>query len=209
MIKIKMKKIIITVLCAIMVFSLVGCKSKPSDAEIKEALDQGTITVEDAIEKGWIDQAWMDKNFEKVDPGSKIHLFDSFETIYLDGTPAFSDMINGIMCLVFFNTEDEDTMNKLTIFNEMYNEMSEIGVPILGINTDKDYEAAREKLKDIKFPIIVYNDDMNKAMKDYKEMLETGVISVFTKEGGFYSAWNLQVNVDEMLDFARRLVDEK
>lgn len=204
-----MKKFTIVLMSAVIALSLTGCSNKPSEKKIKTALDEGTITIEDAKAKGWIDEAWIKANFKVVEGGSKIHLFESFETTYLDGTAASSDIIAGTMNLVFFNTEKDGTQKKLKILNDIYGEMKEIGVPTIGIIIDKDIEAAKEKLADIKFPIIVYNEEMATSLKDYSGILDGDVVSVFTKEGGFYSAWNSDFDKEELLSSAKAIANEK
>lgn len=203
-----MKKRIALLLSAMLVLFLAGCSSTPSDDKIKTALEEGTITIKDAKAKGWIDDEWIEANYKQIDAKTKIYLFDPFETTYLDGTPASSNIIEGKMCMVFFNTLEEGIMNKIKVFNEICKEMETIGVPVLGIITDDDLDAAREKLTDIKFPIIVYNDEMQKSLTDYSELIGKEFVSIFTKDGGFYSAWNSSSKADDLLPFAQRLADE-
>ncbi|MEG1657831.1 MAG: hypothetical protein RR288_02115 [Oscillibacter sp.] len=203
-----MKKVLLLCLCALSLLSLAGCGGRPSDARIKAALDDGTITMEDAMAKGWIDQAWIEANFEVIEGASKIYLFDAFETTYLDGTPASSKLISGRMCLVFFDSTRDTTQEKLQVFRDNAAEMEKIGVPILGILTDEAPEAAREALADCPFPILVYNGEMQTSLARYKELLDTDVVSVFTRDGGFYSAWIGKTDAADMLHFAQLLADE-
>lgn len=204
-----MKKMITVLLSVVLVLSLAGCSSAPSEDEIKAALDEGTITIEDAKSKGFIDDAWVAENYESVEAVTKVFSFDSFETTYLDGTPASSEIIEGKMCLVFFNTEMEDTLEKLAVYNDASDKMKEMGVPVLGIITDQDVDAAKEKLSDIKFPILVYNEAMQTSLKDYSEMIDKDVVSVFTKNGGFYTSWRSKVETKDLLTSAEVLVNEE
>lgn len=204
-----MKKMMMILLSAMLVFSLVGCSSTPSDEKIKDALLEGKITIEDAKSKGWIDEEWIKANYNPIDAKSKIYPFDPFETTYLDGSPASSTIIEETMCLVFFNTEQADTLEKLKVYNEVSDQMKELGVPILGIITDKDVDAAREKLSDIKFPVIVYNEAMLEAFKDHDEMINQDVVSVFTKDGGFYSAWCNGETAESLLNYVKDEANEE
>lgn len=204
-----MKKLITILLSGMLVLSLAGCRSAPSDDKIKDALAEGKITIEDAKSKGWIDDKWIKANYNPVKGKSKIYLFDPFETTYLDGTPASSSIIEGEMCLVFFNTQQEDTLEKLKIYNDVSGQMKELGVPILGIITDPDVTAAKEKLADIKFPVIVYNDAMQKSMERHAEMIDTNIVSVFTKDGGFCSAWCNDETTESLLDYAKDTANEE
>ncbi|MEG2000587.1 MAG: hypothetical protein RR053_04240 [Evtepia sp.] len=203
-----MKKLLFSLLTAVLLLAMVGCEDVPSDAKIKAALDEGTMTVEDASAKGWIDDEWIEKNFDSAEAGEKIYPIDKFTTTYLDGSPASSDLICGKMCLVFFDTSEEQTMEKLELFKDNAAQMKKIGIPILGILTDDDVVAAREKLKDLPFPVIVYNEEMQTSLLRYEDILDTDLVSVFTKEGGFYSAWIMKTDSNEMLTFAQMLADE-
>lgn len=204
-----MKKMMTIFLSAMLVFSLAGCSTTPSDEKIKDALAEGTITVEDAKSRGWIDDEWINANYQPIEGKSKIYLFEPFETTYLDGTPASSSIIEGTMCLVFFNTEQPDTLEKLKVYNEVSDQMKEQGVPILGIITDKDVAAAREKLSDIKFPVIVYNEAMLAAFESHDEMIQQDVASVFTKNGGIYTAWRNGETTESLLDYAKGEANEE
>lgn len=204
-----MKRKLILIISCLLVFSMAGCNSKPSEEKIKAALDDGTITVEDAKDKGWIDDDWINAHYEKIDAKSKIYLFDPFETTYLDGTPASSNIIEGKTCMVFFDTQGEKTLEKLKVFNDISEEMKAIGIPVIGIITDEDIDAAKEKLTDITFPVIVYNDSMQQSLKNYDELIHSDLVSIFTKEGGFYTAWNTDAKADELLSFAKELQDEE
>lgn len=204
-----MKKMTIILLSGVLAFSLVGCNSTPSDEKIKSALAEGTITVEDAKNKGWIDDEWIAENFSPIEAQTKIQMFDPFETTYLDGASASSAIIEGDMCLVFFNTQQEDTLEKLKVYNDVSAQMEELGVPILGIITDQDTEAAKEKLTDIKFPIIVYNDAMQKSLAGYAEMIDGDITSVFTKDGGFGTAWSTGETAESLLDYAKDKENEE
>lgn len=203
-----MNKIIALLLTVALTLSLAACTSRPSDEKIKAALDEGTITVEDAKSKGWIDDAWVNANYESIEAKSKIHLFTEFETTYLDGTAVSSDIIEGKMCLAFFDTQKDGAPEKLAELNKIAIQMEEIGVPLLGIVMDKDLPAASEKLADMKFPIITYNEAMQQSLSDYTSLLDTDVTTVFTKEGGFYTAWNSAVDTKKLLSFAQSLADE-
>lgn len=204
-----MKKIITIMLSATLMISLVGCGNTPSDKEIKIALEEGTITFDDAKSKGWIDDAWISANFKPIEAESKIYLFTEFNTSYLDRTPVSSKIINGKMCLVFFNTKGETTKEQLEIYNSISQEMEATGVSMLGIITDDEIPDDKTELEKLTFPIIVYNDEMKESLANYENIVDNDVVSVFTKEGGFYTAWNTVAEKNDLLNFAKELVDEK
>ena len=52
-------------LAALLTLSLAACGEKaPSLEEVEQAIEAGTLTVEDAQDKGWVDQAWVDDYWE-------------------------------------------------------------------------------------------------------------------------------------------------
>lgn len=203
------KKLLSFLVAGALVVAMAGCSSAPSEDEILSALENGTITVEDAKSKGWIDDKWIEEHFEPIEADSKIHLFDPFETTYLDGTPASSELIEGTMCLVFFDSTMEGSVDTLAEISKISGQMEELGVPVLGIMTDSDLDAARETLPELNFPVIVYNEEMQKSLDLYKDLIKDTVVSVFTKDGGIYSAWNSDCSADELLDSAEDLLCEK
>lgn len=203
------KKLFTFLIAAFFMVAMAGCSSGPSDDEIMSALEKGIITVEDAKTKGWIDDEWIEEHFEPVEAKSKIYLFDPFDTIYLDGTPASSKLIEGTMCLVFFDSTVEGSMNTLTEISRISKEMEQLGVPVLGIITDEDLDTARQALPELDFPVIVYNEEMKKSLDFYGEVIEDTVVSVFTKEGGIYSAWNSDCSADELLATAEGIANEE
>lgn len=207
-----MKKILTILLLALLAVSMTACGGKPSDDEIKAALEDGTITVEDAQSKGWIDEAWVEANVEQMDAMTKIYRLDPFETTYLDGTPASSELIEGKMCLVFINALEEGTVDKLDAFKQAREEMEASGIQTLGIlSGDIDTDAAKEALKDMGFPIILRNDDMQRslALSGIDTMLDPDVVSVFTKDGGIYTAWNSSATAEGLIDYAKELANEE
>lgn len=203
-----MKKYVVSLLSIMAVSSLVGCSKVPSDDKIMSALDDGTITIEDAKAKGWINDKWIKEHFQPMDAGLKVGKITPFKTIYIDGKSVSSEIISGKMCLVFFNTSKESTMDKLKVYKELKDELDKMGIPMLGIVMDKDLELAKEKLKDMNFPIIVLNEEAAQSFEMYKDIIDTDAVSVFTRDGGIYSSWNGNANKEDLLEFAGRLVDE-
>ena len=56
-----MKKFTGAVIAALCMVSLTACGSKkPSLEEVEKSIAEGNVTVEDALEKGWVTQEWVD-----------------------------------------------------------------------------------------------------------------------------------------------------
>ena len=128
--------------------------------------------------------------------------------IAIDGAPASSQLIEGTMCLVFFDSTQGDTVEKLREVSGISGEMARLGAPVLGVITDKDPEEARERLSDLDFPVIVYNDEMRASLEVYDDMIADGMVSVFTKDGGIYTAWSIDCSAGWLLEGAEGLNDE-
>ena len=53
-------------LAAILALSLAACGGKkPSLEEVEQAIGAGTLTMEDALDKGWVDEAWVEQYLEE------------------------------------------------------------------------------------------------------------------------------------------------
>ena len=97
----------------------------------------------------------------------------------------------------------------LEVFNQIAAIMRETGVPVLGIVMDEELATAQETLKYIKFPVIVYNDAMKSSLGKYEDILDDALTFVFTKDGGFYTAWNTNVDKEKILEVADWIAKEK
>ena len=61
-----MKRFTVIFLAAVCALSLAACgNQKPSLDEVEKAISEGSVTVEDALEKGWITQEWADAYIEQ------------------------------------------------------------------------------------------------------------------------------------------------
>ena len=54
------RKLAVLGLAAAMALSLAACGEKrPSQEDVEQSIEAGTLTIEDALDKGWVDQAWV------------------------------------------------------------------------------------------------------------------------------------------------------
>lgn len=61
-----MKRLTAMFLMAACALSLAACGTqKPSLDEVKQAIAEGTVTLEDAVGKGWVTQEWADEYLEE------------------------------------------------------------------------------------------------------------------------------------------------
>ena len=60
------RKLAVLGLAAAMALSLAACEEKrPSQEDVEQSIEAGTLTIEDALDKGWVDQAWVDAYYEE------------------------------------------------------------------------------------------------------------------------------------------------
>ena len=84
------RKLAVLGLAAAMALSLAACGEKrPSQEDVEQSIEAGTLTIEDALDKGWVDQAWVDACYEEnsVPAASKTesNMVGDFATTTLSG----------------------------------------------------------------------------------------------------------------------------
>ena len=84
------RKLAMLGLAAAMALSLAACGEKrPSQEDVEQSIEAGTLTIEDALDKGWVDQAWVDAYYEEnsVPAASKTesNMVGDFATTTLSG----------------------------------------------------------------------------------------------------------------------------
>ena len=100
-------------LAAVMTLSLTACGEKtPSLEEVEQAIEAGTLTVEDALDKGWVDQAWADAYWEEssVPAVSKIEAnrVGEFTTTTLSGEPFTREDLGDVLLFAFVDPASEE-----------------------------------------------------------------------------------------------------
>ncbi len=92
---------------------LAACGEKaPSLEEVEQAIEAGTLTVEDAQDKGWVDQAWVDGYWEArtVPAVDKIEInrVGEFTTTTLSGEPFTQEDLGHVLLFAFVDPASED-----------------------------------------------------------------------------------------------------
>ena len=100
-------------LAALLTLSLAACGEKaPSLEEVEQAIEAGTLTVEDAQDKGWVDQAWVDGYWEArtVPAVDKIEInrVGEFTTTTLSGEPFTQEDLGHVLLFAFVDPASED-----------------------------------------------------------------------------------------------------
>ena len=101
-------------LAAAMGMSLSACGgSQPGLEEVEQAIEAGTLTIEDALDKGWIDQAWVDAYQEEssVPAGSKMEAgaVGDFTTTTLSGEEFTREQLGDVVFFAFLDPSAEET----------------------------------------------------------------------------------------------------
>lgn len=205
-----MKKRIFTLtLAAAMALSLAGCGGKkPGLEEVEAAISVGNITIEDALEKGWVTEQWVEEYMDKlsVPSSNKMeagHVGD-FTTTTLSGEEFSNNQIGKVALFAFIDTEDSEAESFYKSLLESYEGVKENGADIVVCLKN---ETNTEMFKDAPFTVLLYNDSVKSATENHKEMIEdNGNTASWYVNGSFYSAWYNDVTAEKLVESAASFV---
>ena len=188
---------------------LVACGSNtPSLEEVEAAIEDGSVTVQDALDKGWITQEWADSYLEEnsVPAADKIAVnkVGEFVTETKDGDTFANEDLSDVTFLVFIDPADTgaaDFYESLTAGIEgVRGEGADIVVCSKG-----DMEA--ELFQDAPFPVVAYNDSLKTALAQNDEMASgSPCVGVWYVNGSLLSAWSTLIDADDLADSAAGFV---
>lgn len=199
-------------LAAVMTLSLAACGEKqPSLEEVEQAIEKGTLTVEDALDKGLVDQDWVDAYYEanSVPAASKTeaHAVGEFTTTTLDGETFTRDDLGSTVYFAFAAPNAEGTQAFYQALADAYEGVKENGADIVLCAMD---ESGSELFADAPFPVIVYNDDLSEALGNNRSMVEddeTPNTAAWYVNGSFLSAWSRTVDAEDLVEDAAAFVE--
>ena len=202
------RKLAVLGLAAAMALSLAACGEKRPSQEDVEA---GTLTIEDALDKGWVDQAWVDAYYEEnsVPAASKTesNMVGDFATTTLSGEAFTREQLGDVVFFAFLDPEAEGTQVFYNALAEGYEGVAENGAEILVCTKSG---TGSEMFADAPFPVILYNDSLAAAVGSNRSMVEDGempnVASWYVK-GAFLSAWYSVVDAEELPASAAAFVE--
>ncbi|MCM1991326.1 peroxiredoxin family protein [Oceanirhabdus seepicola] len=183
----------------------VGCQSKPTTQETLQAVSEGKLTYNDAIEKGYITKEYLEENGYMQEAGDKIASapkLNNFTTTDINGEEVTQEVFkngeNGVY-VIFWNTSNEDSITEINELNKIYEKAVENEFEIVGVVVDSDKaESAKEIAKNIKFKNILLNDEMKETLGKGLEMLENLPIAVYSNSNGdLITAWYIGVTDKE------------
>lgn len=199
-------------LTAVMALSLTACGEKqPSQEEVEQAIEAGTLTIEDALDKGWIDQAWVDAYQEEnsVPAASKMetNMVGDFTTTTLSGEDFTREQLGDVVFFAFLDPNAEGTQTFYDALAEGYDGVAENGADIV-VCTKR--ESGNELFAEAPFPVILYNDSLKAAIGGNSGMVEDGEMpnaASWYVNGSFLSAWYSSADAEELPASAAAFVE--
>lgn len=206
----KLKRFTAAFLAAACTFSLAACgNQKPSQEEVEKAIQEGNVTLADAVSKGWVTQEWADDYLEQrtIPAGDKLEAgaIGSFSTTTLAGEEFTSEQMGAVTLFAFIDPADAEAKAFYQGLVDGYASVKENGAEIL-VCTKKD--EGNELFADAPFPVIQYNDSLKAATKNHQEMIEglTNTAS-WCINHSFYSAWFTEIYLEELANSSSDFVE--
>lgn len=198
-------------LAATMTLSLAACGEKaPSLKEVEQAIEAGTLTVEDALDKGWVDQAWVDTYQEEssVPAVSKIEAnrVGEFTTTTLSGEAFTRENLGDVLLFAFVDPASEDAGAFYDAMTAAWDGVQEAGAGMVLCLKGED-ESGR--FADAPFPVILYNDSLKAALGNNRGMVEDKDVpntASWYENGSFLSAWMMALDAEELPEDAAAFV---
>jgi len=199
-------------LAAVMTLSLAACGEKaPSLEEVEQAIEAGTLTVEDALDKGWIDQTWVDNYIEanSVPAGDKMEAnkVTDFTTSTLDGAEFTKNDLGSTVFFAFADPADPGAESFFQVLSDAYEGVTANGADIVLCTKS---EEGSEIFADAPFPVILYNDSLKEAVGKNSGVIEDEEVpnvAAWYVNGSFLSAWSLKVEAEDLIEGAAAFVE--
>ena len=181
--------------------TLSACGSKaPSPEEVEAAIRDGSVTIEDALDKGWITQEWADSYLEErsvpAEDKMAVNKVGAFETETLTGETYTGADLPDTAFLVFLDPEDPGAADFYTGLVDAVEDVRAAGADIVVCSKgDMDHEL----FQDAPFPVVAYNESMQEALAQNDEMAsEIPCVGVWYVNGSLISAWTSQVEAEDL-----------
>lgn len=192
--------------------TLTACGEKqPSQDEVEQAIEAGTLTVEDALSRGWVDQAWVDayEEVNSVPAGSKMeaNVLGEFTTNTLSGETFTKADLGSVVFFAFVNPSDPDAEAFYQALKDAHEGVTENGAAIVLCTKS---ESENELFTDAPFPVILYNDSLKAAMGGNSGMVEDEKVpntGSWYVNGSFLSAWIHAIDKTELVESSASFVE--
>ena len=200
-----MKKKMILAGALALCLTLSACGSQaPSQEEVEAAIEDGSITIEDALDKGWIDQAWVDSYMEEnsVPVADKIAInkVGEFETKTVTGDTFTNQDIPAVAFMVFLDPEDAGAQ---AYYDELVKAVEDVRAASADIVVCSKGGMDAELYQDAPFSVVEYNDAMKTVLAQNDGMAsEIPCVGVWYVDGSLISAWSSEVDAASLADSA-------
>ena len=200
-----MKKKMILAGALALCLTLSACGSQaPSREEVEAAIEDGSITVEDALNKGWVTQEWVDSYMEEntVPAADKmaVNKVGEFETQTVTGDPFTNQDIPAVAFMVFLDLEDAGAQ---AYYDELVKAVEDVRAAGADIVVCSKGGMDAELYQDAPFSVVEYNDAMKDALAQNDGMAsEIPCVGVWHVDGSLISAWSSEVDAASLADSA-------
>lgn len=200
-----MKKKMILAGALALCLTLSACGSQaPSREEVEAAIEDGSITVEDALNKGWVTQEWVDSYMEEntVPAADKmaVNKVGEFETQTVTGDPFTNQDIPAVAFMVFMDPEDAGAQ---AYYDELVKAVEDIRAAGADIVVCSKGGMDAELYQDAPFSVVEYNDAMKTVLAQNDGMAsEIPCVGVWYVDGSLISAWSSEVDAASLADSA-------
>lgn len=204
-----MKKHQITafVLSLALILSLAACGEKrPSLDEVEQAIEAGTLTLQDALDKGYVTQDWADTYIEErsIPAGNKVEAnkVADFTTATLSGEEFTKADLGGVVFFAFADPADE---NAPAFFQTLVDAYEGVKGNRADIVLCAKSGEGNEVFADAPFPVILWNDSLKEAVGHNSGMIEDEEIhntASWYVNGSFLSSWSIVIDKDDLVESA-------
>ena len=204
-----MKRFAAILMVGVCLLSLAACGSqKPGLDEVEQAIQEGNMTIEDALEKGFVTQEWADEYIESrtVPANDKMEAgaIGEFTTNTLSGEEFTKNQMGDVAMFAFLDPSDPDAASFYQALVEGYEAVRENGAEII---VCIENEENIEMFAGAPFPVIHYNDSLKAATENHRDMIEDLPNSAsWYVNGSFLSAWFSTVEAEDLGDDAAAFV---
>ena len=205
-----MRKIITIILVLAMVFSFAACgSSKPTIDEVIAAVDEGKITFESALEKGWITEEWLEEyraeHSVEADDKFTSAMVGDFETTNINGEKYTNKDFSKVTLVCYITEGTEIGDEAISAIKAKYDEVVELGGDVvIAVSENADFK----KFKDLKCEVIIDNDSFKTGMGKYYEMIGGKDFGgAWNIDGSFLSSWASSLDEKSLIDNATSFVE--
>lgn len=188
---------------------LSACGSKsPSLEEVEAAIQDGSVTVQDALDKGWVTQEWADSYLEEnsLPAADKIAVnkVGEFETETMNGEAFIDQDLPSVTFMVFMDPEDAGAAD---YYDELVNAAEDVRAAGADMVVCSKGSMDAQLFQNAPFPVVAYNDSMKTALGHNDEMASgSPCTGVWYVDGSLVSAWLSKADAASLADSAASFV---